>query len=448
MTAPQPDDITRGISLVQPRLHHAGPCGWRTACWRAECREKFGPYLTVRGPRRRGPRPLSRRFSPQGRTWTVAGFRMTEREFRALPGTDGYLLELPKLGTELRVERIRRERGELVAELTVASSLPGTRSPNGVLHVADFNLSSARARTERARIIADRANTTDIDWTGVLEDLCQSTIAAERAGQPAVALRDVPAPPADDSIVIDGVRMPGGCRCACSVTAATARAARAVPGRRADADGDAGPLADWEFSGEDHRERLERLTGPIMPAGILYAHCERPLVDEADRLRRIVREEASITCVRLGRVRVRRPARGRRGRGPLLPRPAADRRRVTQHRPRSPGERRAEAVRFVVLAQRLRSRRVIKRSDENVGDGLISVGLFNRKSTGPLAAARLPDRVQATSRRRRAQSTSPTSRTREQGAGRPADAVAPGPRGRADDGGHRRRRWTSRWTPS
>ena len=49
--------------------------------------------------------------------------------------------------------------------------------------------------------------------------------------------------------------------------------------------------ADWEFSGEDHRERLERITGPDMPDGICYAHCERPLVDEADRLRRIVGTE-------------------------------------------------------------------------------------------------------------------------------------------------------------
>jgi hypothetical protein len=48
-------------------------------------------------------------------------------------------------------------------------------------------------------------------------------------------------------------------------------------------------LFDWELAGEDHRDRIERLFGLDMPP-IAYARCERPLVYEADRLRRIVRE--------------------------------------------------------------------------------------------------------------------------------------------------------------
>jgi hypothetical protein len=48
--------------------------------------------------------------------------------------------------------------------------------------------------------------------------------------------------------------------------------------------------ADWEFAGEDLRDRLERLTGPDMPE-VWYVRCERPLVAEVDRLARIVRQE-------------------------------------------------------------------------------------------------------------------------------------------------------------
>jgi hypothetical protein len=48
-------------------------------------------------------------------------------------------------------------------------------------------------------------------------------------------------------------------------------------------------LFDWELAGEDHRERLERLFWDGMPQ-MFYARCERPLVYEIDRLRRIVRE--------------------------------------------------------------------------------------------------------------------------------------------------------------
>jgi hypothetical protein len=49
-------------------------------------------------------------------------------------------------------------------------------------------------------------------------------------------------------------------------------------------------MFDWELSGPDHRVRLKSLFGTAMPL-ILYARCERPLIAEADRLRRIVDDE-------------------------------------------------------------------------------------------------------------------------------------------------------------
>ena len=212
--------------------------------------------------------------------------------FLALPSTDGYLLSIDEIGTELRVERLRREHGELVGELTVASHLPGTRSKNGTLHVADFNLSSARARVERARILAERANTNDLDWTGILEELCQSVVAAERAGRPATALRDVPAPLPDDSVTIDGTRILRRLPMCLFGDGADGKSYLALYWAVRLAElGWRVLYADWEFSGEDHRDRLERITGPDMPDGILYVRCDRPLVDEADRLRRIVAEE-------------------------------------------------------------------------------------------------------------------------------------------------------------
>jgi DNA-binding transcriptional ArsR family regulator len=47
---------------------------------------------------------------------------------------------------------------------------------------------------------------------------------------------------------------------------------------------------DWELAGEDHRERAERLFPGDVPA-IRYVRCERPLIHESERLRRIVRDE-------------------------------------------------------------------------------------------------------------------------------------------------------------
>jgi len=311
---------------------------------------------------------------------------IARREFRPLPGTDGYLLDLPNLGSELRVERLRRDRSELIGELTVECHLPGTRSTNGILHVADFNLSSARARTERARILAERANTTDVDWTGLLEDLCQHVIKEERAGQPALVLRDVPAPPPDDSILIDGIRIlrrlpmclfgDGGD--GKSLIALNIAVQLADLGLRV-------LYTDWEFSGEDHRERLEQITGPDMPAGILYARCDRPLIDEADRLRRVVAQEhvgyliadsVAFACdgpPEAAEVAARYFRALRRiGVGSLN----------VAHVRQENGEHKPFGSSF--WHNGFRSTIFAKRSNETAGDGLLEVALFNRKqSTGP-----------------------------------------------------------------
>jgi AAA domain len=212
--------------------------------------------------------------------------------FRSLRGTDGYLLEEQALGTEIRVERLRRDRHELLGELTVTCRLPGAQSVlNGTLHAADFNLSSARARVERARILGERAATNgQVDWASLLEEFCQRVIAAERLGAPAVDLRDVVPAAADDALLVDRLALPrrhptilfgdGGC--------GKSLLALNVAGRLAQA-GMTVLFADWEYAAEDHRLRLGGLFGDPLPS-ILYVRAERPMVAEADRLSRLARE--------------------------------------------------------------------------------------------------------------------------------------------------------------
>src|SRR5258706_10748476 len=132
-----------------------------------------------------------------------------KREFSRLPGGDGYLMEIRSLATEFRIERLRRERsGELMGELALLSSLPGSRSVDGVVHVANFNVSSDRTRTERAKIYAERLNANGLDVPMLLEEFCQRVLAAERIGIPAVLLRDIPAPSRAEDIDVDrGVRL-------------------------------------------------------------------------------------------------------------------------------------------------------------------------------------------------------------------------------------------------
>lgn len=215
--------------------------------------------------------------------------KSASREFSEI-AEDRYRLELPSLGIAFEIDRLRRDHHELMGELSVRCDLPGARTVDGTLSIADFNLSSARARTERAKLLAERANTRDLDWSALLEEFCQRVLHADRNGQPAVDLRTLPRPEANDNVSVEGFSFPrrhptiifGDGGDAKSYTGLYLAGRMAQAGMRV-------ALFDWELAGEDHRDRLERLFAEHMPL-ITYARCERPLVHEADRLRRIVRD--------------------------------------------------------------------------------------------------------------------------------------------------------------
>jgi hypothetical protein len=203
-----------------------------------------------------------------------------------------YRFALDGFGLEFTVDRLRRRFDELVGELTVCCDLPGARtSGDSILSVADFNLSSLRAREERARYLAKRAQADEIDWAGLLEEFVQRVQRAERTGQPAVSLRTLPRPTPDTAIEIEGLALlerhptiwfgDGG--------VGKSLLGLYIAGRLAQR-GIRTALFDWELAAEDHRERLEQMFGPNMP-DVLYVRCTRPLVHEAERLRRIARDE-------------------------------------------------------------------------------------------------------------------------------------------------------------
>jgi hypothetical protein len=123
-----------------------------------------------------------------------------------------------------------------------------------------------------------------------VEELAQRVIAAERAGEPDLCLAD-PIPVERVEILdVNGLKLPqrhpamlfgDGDSCktylALYVLGELERRGLRVG------------LADWELSEADHRERLCRLFGEPLPA-VRYLRCARPIVHEADRLRRWVRE--------------------------------------------------------------------------------------------------------------------------------------------------------------
>jgi hypothetical protein len=204
---------------------------------------------------------------------------------------DGYRLTDTQHGIQFDVARLRRERHELVGELAVSCGMLGAHAVDGVLSIGTFNLSSPRARKERAGHLAERARTNGIDWSSRLEELCQRTIAAERTGRPSILLRDLPRPTPADRLNIEGLQLLRDHPVIWFGDGGTAKSylglfAAGNLARR----GHTVLFADWELSGDDHRDRLERIFGEDMPP-VLYARCERPMVFESDRLARLVHRD-------------------------------------------------------------------------------------------------------------------------------------------------------------
>lgn len=205
-----------------------------------------------------------------------------------------YKLTIPEYAISFEVDRLRRESNELIGELCVRCNLPGVRTYDGALSIADLNLSSAVARQTRARILGQMTNFGAkeewINWLGLIEEFSQRVLIHERQGSASHDLRTLERPDPTDTIKLAGIELPrrhptiffGDGGSAKSYVALYFAGLMAQMGMRV-------ALFDWELCGEDHRDRLERLFPDNMPL-ITYARCERALVHEVDRLRRIVRD--------------------------------------------------------------------------------------------------------------------------------------------------------------
>jgi hypothetical protein len=193
-------------------------------------------------------------------------------------------------GIEYDVDRLRRDRGELIGELAVSCGLVGARViDDAILSIGTFNFSSPRTRQEHAKRLAERSRTNGkLDWHAQLEELCQRVIKAERTGQPAIVLRTLARPVADVDHDIDGFTFPqqhgtilfgdgGACKSLFALYLGGRLAERGV--RVA--------LFDWELDAAQHRLRLEALFGADRMPDVRYVRCDRPLIYEVDRLQRL-----------------------------------------------------------------------------------------------------------------------------------------------------------------
>lgn len=204
--------------------------------------------------------------------------------------TDGsYALAYPKEGVLFVLDRLRRQHEQLVGELRVESVAPAARTVCGrLVSFGELNLSSTQARSTRARLLAQRAPIKGFDWIGALERLAFAVAEAERDGEPAADLRTFPLPEAEPYYEVLGITLPkhhptiifgdGG-----SLKSYLALYIAGVLAQEGVAVG----YLDYELDGSSHRGRLRRLFGDQEPA-ITYLRCDRPLVHDVDRVRRII----------------------------------------------------------------------------------------------------------------------------------------------------------------
>jgi len=223
---------------------------------------------------------------------SVPEVRSSTREFKVI-SDDHYRLIIPHLGITLDIDHLRREHHELYGELCVRCELPGANTVGGnILSMGGFNVSSTRAGSERANVLAKACNLKDLDWGPIIEDLRVRVMQAERQGDPGVWLHTArPADPENSTIEVQGFVLPRRHPSILFGDGGTVKSYLAlyVAGTLVH-QGVSVAVFDWELDIQDHRERLERLFGSLMPTRILYVRCERPLVYEADRLRRVVQE--------------------------------------------------------------------------------------------------------------------------------------------------------------
>jgi hypothetical protein len=215
------------------------------------------------------------------------------RDFEVIEPGVCYRLRVPGADVVLEVDRLAWRYQELSGELLVRCDLKGTDAIDGVLSVATFNVSSARARAERAGQLKRQSRASAVPWEALLEELCQRVLTAERCGEPAVALADVPVD-TDTNPLIDvfGFKLPrrhpsiifGDGGATKSLLALYLAGCLAKDGYRV-------AFFDWELDAADHRERYATLFGNAMPATVYYTRCSRPLRNEAERLKRVVREQ-------------------------------------------------------------------------------------------------------------------------------------------------------------
>lgn len=206
------------------------------------------------------------------------------REFSA--AHEIYTLTVPEWGFRLELDQTRWKWSEFVGELAV---IPDEGSD---WFRGSINLSSVERRQGVAREIEKRSGHKDVGWADLVEDFAIRCLRQERIGRPSVNLADLSLPPADDLIVVDGVRLERQEACCLFGDGGTGKSLLSlyILGTLARQGVQCGYI-DAETHAGAQRRRLGMLFGEQGLPQIHYQLADRPLVLLVDHLRRWVRDK-------------------------------------------------------------------------------------------------------------------------------------------------------------
>lgn len=224
----------------------------------------------------------------------------------------GYRVAAPEIQTEIRVTRIKRSRAELHGQIMVKTNIAGVKTIDGIMHLAQFNLSSSGTRSTLAKYLESRTpgQVGKMDWLDGLETLCQRVIIAEEVGQPYIAVGTTPIAKVSSKFVIDPLVPanvtallygPGGSgksviALACALSIQNGR--ELIPGVPPGIKGNVLYL-DWETDGPVINERIQAIAAGanFTSVPITYRRCIRPLAEEAEEISNAVAERDIVFMV-------------------------------------------------------------------------------------------------------------------------------------------------------
>lgn len=217
---------------------------------------------------------------------------MSKPKFAQSPGT--YLFQWDEEDIAIRLDRLYEDsRYNITCEVTVA------KGSGAHLHQARLNLTSTQARKSLAKVLQERED--HLDWYALLEIACVKTLEAYRVGEPVHRLDQMEV--ADrvkwrlEPVLVEGypnlIYGPGGIGKSLLCTYFSLLIGLPYSHNSLNPEPGNVLILDWEFSGEETRERADRLLSGITGltgAPVFYRFCWRPFADDIEEIRRSVLE--------------------------------------------------------------------------------------------------------------------------------------------------------------